>query len=98
MNLNLHFEITSDQDVVLDRRNTVTPTILMEPDFTTSQQGALLMGRLKEFYPEAWESNTQNQAGEQDGAAQQQEQAPKKKEVPNLLKPNQIQVPLPVLD
>jgi hypothetical protein len=37
MNLNLQFEITSEADVVLDRKG-INPAILMEPDYSLNMQ------------------------------------------------------------
>lgn len=55
MNLNLQFDISSDPDIVLDRKGSA-PTILMEPEQTVDRvHTPLNLGRIKEFYPESWE-------------------------------------------
>ena len=89
MNLNLQFEISSDTDIVLDRKG-VTPVILMESEATMEKNVTPLnLLRLKEFYPEAWE--TQQPQGQEVA-----EEAAKRKVAPSLMQKPYI--PLPVLD
>ena len=85
MNLNIHFDITSEKDAVLDS-NAQAAAVLLQ-DEPVAEKAELNLARLKEFYPDCWESPQEKVEGE--------EPAPKKKKNLNLL---QSAIPLPQLD
>jgi len=75
MNLNIHFEITSELDIVVDSK--CQESILLYDyhltpgvgggDSSFSDKVPLNLGRLKEFYPEAWETTTTGDKTEAEG-------------------------------
>lgn len=53
VNLNIQFEVTSEYDIILDRKSG-NQAIMVEPGQEISLQ-PLVLNRLKEFNPDAWE-------------------------------------------
>jgi len=56
VNLNIQFEITSEQDIILDRKSG-SQAIMVEPEQEVLKP-QLILNRLKEFNPDAWEITT----------------------------------------
>lgn len=55
MNLNIQFEISSEQDIVFEKNKVSSVLVADSGDISIGQlKEDLNLGRIKEFYPESW--------------------------------------------